>query len=329
MKYINIGIIIFLTLTSCKKDGNIFENNLSNNNQMEFKTIQDFKMQLDAIKNMSIDERIKYEDSKGYKSFGRVCDEFYYSINFDQFSSQEEILNFVEKNSDKLKLTKESNGEYRLETQLSTRSARYLIGEDFIYIIGNQAYKLFNNGIAVSSKDNIKELKTYNPKQVSNQFISKVTFIEDIDYNSILKDPSYDCGEGYEVDVTNGRNRTQVKTVLDLFSFISGVSYSYGAEFQVRPYHRTLGIWYWCNRTIMADSKLAVGGPSLDGSSKYSRIFAYSYTNGHYGSSWTSSTLWITYFTPSPPDVHFDGIDSWGDTYDTPPANIECYTELF
>lgn len=39
------------------------------------------------IARMTKDERLLYEKSHGYKSFGRLCDEFYQNIDPEEFMS--------------------------------------------------------------------------------------------------------------------------------------------------------------------------------------------------------------------------------------------------
>ena len=59
---------------------------------------------------MNLEELNAYEDSKGYKSFGRKSEQLYAGTDFEKFKSIDEIKAFVESNSEYLKIVEDGFG---------------------------------------------------------------------------------------------------------------------------------------------------------------------------------------------------------------------------
>jgi len=107
-----------------------------------FATQEEFDTELNKVKSMALEELKTYEDKKGYKSFGRISDEFYARIDPTQFKSQEDVMAFVKANSKYIQLYKASDGELYCETQEFQDGKRYLMNEQKMYIIGKKLYKV-------------------------------------------------------------------------------------------------------------------------------------------------------------------------------------------
>ena len=88
-------VIILLAVTfviSCNKENNF---KVETNDLVNFQNVEEFNQELKKVISLSLDELIAYEDSKGYKSFGRTCDEIYESIDFEKFNSFKELETYI------------------------------------------------------------------------------------------------------------------------------------------------------------------------------------------------------------------------------------------
>lgn len=155
-------LIIFSVFISCKKDElgtNAFNNEILLNTSIpSFKTLEEFIIAANKTSKMTNDEIVNYENALGYNSFGRICDEFYHSINPDNFKSKGEIEAFVSNNNKFLVFDTDYTGDTYCLPREYDNKARYLINEDKMYIIGDFAFKRFEKAIVSTEVLNISSL---------------------------------------------------------------------------------------------------------------------------------------------------------------------------
>lgn len=113
---------------------------------------------VEMVNKMTEEERLTWEKSINFRSLGTIADQFYYSIDFDKFSSLEELIGFFHNNGDKL-VVENKNGEYSFGPSRMGNVNRHIINQDGIYAIGNMAYKELNNRIVSAPISKIDELK--------------------------------------------------------------------------------------------------------------------------------------------------------------------------
>lgn len=340
MKKIFYTVILACLILSCersnindpiKEDKKSLSADLSN--ILSFESITEYIEAQKVVNSLSEVELKNYEESKGYKSFGRLCDEFYKSIDPEEFTSIEMVKAFVSSNRDYLQLIEDANGEFTLETVLSFNSNRYLLNGDKMFIIGEIVYKVFEEGTAMTNVVDIEMLKHLKEPGLLNKDNEYIHFIPNHPI-SMAKDAAYNCGMSANNPSTEDRDRTVIEISIDyLDSYdINGVPQTvFQNRVLVRPYKRTLGIWYWCSRTISCDVKVAVD--VLLSSGVYDRSFHYISEPGKYDSKLeyvidggiVSWGYWTRYS-----DMHYGGYDAWGDTPSVePPAQVQCNTDLF
>ena len=97
-----LGIVstVFL-MQSCENAESI---NPACEEMLYFEDVNEMSQELNAVLEMTHEERLAWQEKKGFKSFGVIADELYQSIDMDKFKSVDEIKAFVEKNSDYLQL---------------------------------------------------------------------------------------------------------------------------------------------------------------------------------------------------------------------------------
>lgn len=161
-----LALIAFtFVLTGCSNnDEAISTIQPANQEILTFSSDQDYQNALEKVSAMSKTERLAWEKSKGFKSFGTICDEFYSTIKSQDFKTIEEINAFVEKNSDKIQIYRNEAGEKYCEVQEFDNSARYLMNKDRMYIVGNMVLRKFDEGLVstdIASISALRKVKSY------------------------------------------------------------------------------------------------------------------------------------------------------------------------
>lgn len=275
---------------------------------------------MNEIVHMTHEERANYEISNKYISFGRYCDELYSNIDFEQFKSQEEIIDFVNNNKDYLKLTKEGNGEYTLDVVYNDKLSRYMYGVDKIFIIADTAYKVLENKVVVCSSNNVEELtKITDDNYLSYTDGDKFVIFDSKPTINTTKDVANNHGIYLRRTEQDGANQTRCYGIIELMPPTGGDLKTCCSGAEVRPYHRVLGVWYYCTRTLDLNTK----------------FYTHYYKNG----AWFTTTEYtysrygvyasvLTTYTDLPftvNDAHFGNIYVYGDSPDTDAAIIDYY----
>ena len=123
-----------------------------------------------------------------------------------------------------------------------------------------------------------------------------------------------------ELRSTNGNNRLKVEIESNLNGYTQTV-----CHFIQRPYKKTLGIWFWCSRTMSADIKIRFTAlAEINGHSTFlfgDLIYYEDYTEASkFEASETLDfdSVWIG-------DSHYlTSYDVWADTYDVSPIDYAC-----
>lgn len=330
--YHAIWIIILFTITSCQKEKIDKTTTFKNSNDekfIKFNSSIDYNATLKKVLSFSDVERKKWEETLGFKSFATICNEFYFSINPEEFSNIESLKNYVNINSEYLQLKQDETGDFTLEASLINDPIRYLLNRDRLFQIGDTVYKVLENSIIHSNIIYINKLKAINEGNFLNYIADENIFIENQSLNEQgnLKDVTYNCGVWTEDRVTNGSERTYLR--IGIYSQNIGNGTEQGADFMVRPYKKILGIWYWCTRTISCDIAVAVDYYVY--TSPYSGSWLRQYaTYSESGTSTSSisgilSSYWISIGFYGTPQSHFGGYHCWADTPSTDPfVSFEC-----
>ncbi|MDD2277893.1 MAG: hypothetical protein PHF25_08380 [Candidatus Margulisbacteria bacterium] len=236
------------------------------NEMLVFNSMEEYNAAIDKTISFNHEELLAWEEQKGFTSYGRKCEEIYFSINFDEFNSIDEIQHEVSKHSEYLTLVKDENNEYILEHYLFNNPARYIINSDRIIQVGDNVYKVFENSYAFTnikySDELIKLEENAITKEPEN---SKITILNN---NSPItsKNAAYRCGSGeFSGRVTVGRDRTKLTIGAHQPPGTPSASVA-RCYYIVRPYKKTLGVWYWVSgRTMSASINLALNYLDLSG----------------------------------------------------------------
>src|ERR1035437_8784119 len=163
IKYILGALAFTFVLVGCSKNEDALSTVASNKQDiLIFKTAEEFHTTLNKVDSMKPEERIGFEKSKGFKSFGTICDDFYATINPDKFKSETEALTFITSNSQYIQILNHSDSSKCCVTKEFRNPTRYLMNENKMYIIGNTAFKQFDEGCISTDISNIEALKVSN-----------------------------------------------------------------------------------------------------------------------------------------------------------------------
>ncbi|MBN2521589.1 MAG: hypothetical protein JXB17_13840 [Bacteroidales bacterium] len=331
-----LAIVLTFVINSCSKDDtHEFNDGAVKSEILRFESIEEYNNTMNKVLLFNYDQLKAWEKSKGFKSFGRTCDELYSNINPENFKSVEEVKTFVASNNEYLQLIEDVGGELTLETILYKSPNRYFINKDKMFQINETVYKIFDKGIASTKIDKINKLRTIDENSLlsyNNDPDIRLMNVNGGSSSTRLKDAAYNCGTNDDDYESSGNDRTHMWIEcyeMDIWDepnqIIAGTTVS--TYFLIRPYKRILGIWYWCKRTISADIKTRLDYYVFG--NWYNDLCTY-HENGKKDSKleglitfWASTFYWVDTY------VHFGGYDCWADTPSSPLVNLECNKSLF
>ncbi len=223
-----IAVIIF---TACEKEDLINHNTKEHVGIPCFQSIDEFNEVLAKIPAMSKPERLKWEKSKDFKSFGTISDEFYESVDPYRFKTMKEVKEFVSLNNDKIDLFTLSDGEMYCTSKDYENPKRYLINENREYIIGTQVFK---------DEEKMSE-------KTNNNYI----------LNSPLKAPSA-FTQSDEIIATSkiGRDNYKMHIKIKTYNLFDGLMTNVHKELKLTNYARWLAIWW--ERTYTTEYRITL-----------------------------------------------------------------------
>lgn len=337
MFYRPISIIsIFLILcffTACSKENVIIENrNISSDYIVSFENKADYYSTMNLVIQMNENELKKYEEARGYTSLGRLSEEFYKKIKLDDFKTMDEIKCFIEENSNFLQLIEDENHELYLETKFYNRTDRYFLNKHNIFQIGDSVYKILKTGTVIASSKKIDIIYQVGDDIGYYMQDPSYIFIPNSDDNiEKLKGTTSDCsGPSFSWSITDDRDRLKVEIEVSSKG-IYATEKHIECHFIQRPYKKTLGIWYWCSRTMKADINLNftwLGALEWSGDC---HNYIWGEGNLQFYQDYTMASKFekTVYITQGAlmcaSNAQFSSYDVWSDTYSVPEINIECY----
>src|ERR1035437_3214855 len=249
IKYILGALAFTFVLVGCSKNEDALSTVASNKQDiLIFKTAEEFHTTLNKVDSMKPEERIGFEKSKGFKSFGTICDDFYATINPDKFKSETEALTFITSNSQYIQILNHSDSSKCCVTKEFRNPTRYLMNENKMYIIGNTAFKQFDEGCISTDISNIEALKA------SKDFIglkSSPSFkVRSISSKAPIQKVTNAANFGS--DLSDWDNKTtyatfRIEISLGTHKLYNGDTYR-NTSCTIKNYKRTAGIFWFVDR---------------------------------------------------------------------------------
>lgn len=246
-KYVLGMLVIILALTSCSKNEDALDSvQINEQNILTFTTVNEFDSVLNKVNELTSDERIAWEKSKGFESYGTLSNKIYESANPEEFKNTNEINSFVELNSNYIQLYTDLKGDTYCVPKEFENSERYLLNSDKMYVIGVTAYKKFDRELVSTNIANIKTL------QNANKIEEIKTDQRFLISNSMKKSQIYKVTniEAHEAtnDAKYGTNTYRIKLWIQTEVFHYATPFDWETyretEFTITNYSRSLGIWW-------------------------------------------------------------------------------------
>ncbi|MFV0392270.1 MAG: hypothetical protein ACK5KP_10370 [Paludibacteraceae bacterium] len=220
---------------------------------LSFKNYDEFSSTLSQVIRMTDEERIRWEKSQGFESFGTVCDNFYRNIDPSLFSSRYEVDNFIKTHSKYVQLYEDHTGMY-FEIQEFNNPERFLMNSDKMFVIGNQVFKKINETYATTSIENLDKIKK----------ISNISFIKS--NSNIILENNFNVQKAPSAFVTSAEDWANAKIGNDTYRLRVWIETFYlsnwGPESRVtltlRSYTRWLAIYWGLEAPVTATFKYTI-----------------------------------------------------------------------
>jgi hypothetical protein len=273
---------------------------------------------LDLLNKMGENERREYEKINGYKSLLTTVYEVYEGIDMESITSITELEDYIASNPSYLSIKRNRENEQEYCAYYADNYYSAAANSDRVLIVGDICLKVFDDGIATAHIDDLNQLLALN--EIFAKDVIPTDQITVSIYNNINEGDREACNivHNEKNSPDNGNDRT--KLVVHSNSDSEGSYTILWTEGFVRPYKKTLGIWYYAKRTCTGvieytasyyrNTTITINRNITIGPESTYKLASRKNEDAIYG----LATL-----------AHFSFIDSWGDTPSTANAVIYCY----
>jgi hypothetical protein len=333
-------IIICATMVglySCSKtkiDNPIPDKSPGKSNMLKFDSFDEFKMIWDGVLSDSPDNTKSILRSQySYASFAEELEEFYDNIDWESFTSSEELLSFVNTNQNYFSIMHNAEGEMVVGPALSNNLMRMFINEERLFQIGDTVLKVFENVTIGTNSSNTLVLKEISEMNIAQAIGNGDVYIFSENDNTLqFKDWAHNCGIQQSTTAHNSSDNERVNltiTVAYLHVYDPVPGTNQWTHYSIKGYRKSLGVWFNVGRTINGSIKIATGY-YIYNSDQWVRRTGTAIANNvsTKNFSGTLHTEWTSIGYTSNPISHFDGYDCWGKIPATPNAVLQCNTHL-
>lgn len=312
--------LVGIGFTSCEKENlsNSVINsevNITNNNIPTFDNMEEVHERLDLLSKMGEDERRAYEKENDSKSLLTEVYEVYEGIGMENLDSRVELEDYIAQHPSILSLKANIDKELEYRPYFSDNHYSTIANKNRLFIVGDICFKVFDDGLVSAPKSNMSLLS-----EISEISVKDVPQTEEITISHFNLEESTkraSCNSYYNgATQTSGKQRTKVfvttgiyPATIDDIVFLSG---------KIRPYKKTLGIWYHAKRTISGRFDATaiffntIGQQTLTLDDNVPPTLAYSVSISQLDFDFIATRPKIT------------TIDSWGDTPSTSTVTVIC-----
>lgn len=266
MTRIAVVMAAFALFVGCKKEKAETKTNEPQATPIEgmlhFNSAEEFAETQQKVTSMGDAERRDWERQQGFKSFATKCEELFEEFETKGINSDNDIYDFVKANPEYFYI-REEDGEKYLTSYLEFSSYYQFVDENRMLQIGNNLIKVFDEGVItapICEEEKLLNVSSFfEPAQESFSYFenNQTDFVSEVKHED-----GCDCDPIETIArKTNDNNRTYARFYIDKVAILTGNSmldsyyyendvYYNDYRMKIRPYHRILGIWYWCRRTI-------------------------------------------------------------------------------
>ena len=253
-----------------------------------FNSFDDFESTLKEVQGFDSEQRLKWEQQMGFKSFGSLADEVYESVEKMDFESEKEFYSFVECNSGYLQIVEDKNEEtneleYSLLTKEYNNPEQWLMNGDRMYIVDTLVYRFYDGNMAVVGPlERVGDLIDF--AKLDTLKIPKDCFA----YKYILEASDGYDGSDYPASLTNystvvlfsydkvyNKPKYRIRTEIRAFTAttVTGAPHPYNTRNMARHYHNIdvqrkifpfFNIWFNIKNTISVSYDVDIKSASLN-----------------------------------------------------------------
>lgn len=283
-----------------------------------FASEQEYAQALDAVGNMLQAERDAYEAQRGYQSIGSASERFYQTIDFESLQSEADFHQLVADHGDYLQLVEDEDGELTLETRYYNHPARYLINREGMVLVGDTVVKVFEEGTFKAHRRDLQQVASLQRVEDCPAHLGRFVPVKAISKTVDIGAKAAACGGPEHVwRSTNGNNRLKAHISITVQQILSPVA---TCELLARPYKRTLGVWFWCSRTMKVDATVTWGYTEGNVRNTSTMVFQEGYKHD----SKLERKDRPMVLPPNYKELSFDSFNVWIDSYSTAPIHSVC-----
>jgi|GEM_PF-3839208 len=321
--------IVGILLYSCGKDELIRTGSSLTQESFDvpvrnFNSFTDLNETINLLNEMGEKERRLYEKNLGYKSIYTISFEKFEELDLSKVETVSEIESFVRFNSEYMRLENLYEDEKELRVLYSDNPYSIIANSDRLFTVGDYAIKVFDNGVVCSRKEDIELLRRLD--QIMVQDVPKNLNYEISFFNSVNNMNRSNCHPTNNVETsTSGDDRTRIIHGVDLL-VLPGPPVSYTevtAYGTIKPFKRTLGIWFPASRTISGHIAFLFTF-NTDVPTSHSLTVNQAINSSSPSYSQTRSDMEAAPMSAIVKDLEFQIISSWGDTPGTPFVMENC-----
>ncbi|WP_296622640.1 hypothetical protein [Marivirga sp.] len=319
-----LALTIIISFTSCNNEIENLKIEPDQSSMLVFETTEDFNQAVTESVEIPVAELEDWVKAKGINSFGVEALKRYNSINFEELSSEEELMSIIEENKDYLVL-EEIENEFYLETKYHNQANRFVINQDRLVQIGDKVHKIFKNGELKGSLEEIESLKSVSEEQFDQLIKEENETFNGLEIVPIERKVTTSVKRGgywgtlQERRSTDGRDRTLSRAEIKSRRNDGNVYYTY--HFLVRPYKKVMWVWYHCTRTITGEASYMAYAPGQFNVGSVLHQRAYN-RRTEYDQKWERNDP-KTVYDASDKSSYFYAVAVYGDTPSTPPATFD------
>lgn len=349
-----IVMVMCVLFVGCKKEKTenvAYAPQTSVSGMLHFNSAEEFLETQQKVLAMSETERRKWEQQQGFKSYATKCYELLEKLEAKGISSDQDIYDFVNENSEYFYIYEE-NGEKYLQNRLENTLYRYLVNENQMMTQNNVAMKVFEEGIVTGPIKGINEMYSiekfenvgfkngllYNPTETEIVDFTHYTSETESDTreikDSIWRDAktatkwSY-IGQRIKTGLFANANRNVTKVYFERYQYSTQMIgdvptpiYHWRSVGTVKPYHRIAGIWYVCQRTKTYNIHTEWSYDNMPSSDSGSDTSIELEGIGGY-----ERIFFNNDYSTKPVEFKFDEFSGWSFTPDTPQINFPLASE--
>lgn len=234
---------IVVTFEACKKDTSKATPQETNrelmNRSSSFQSVENNILHFDSydslcsvrntLLSLNTEDRLVWERNHYFKSFASKCEELYQRIDT---TSADSIYDFANTYNDYFYVSNIDNEPF-LTTYLEDSPMAYFVNSNRIVSVGCEYYKFFDDGYIVAPEEYLYLL--YDAESVNDNQHSCLEYVQ---YERRTLSTRV-------FESQSGKDKLRVTFKID-----NGIITNYEVLLDIRPLHKTCGIWLFAKRTI-------------------------------------------------------------------------------